>query len=191
MKRDKTLRRLLSFIGSYRKSVVISVIAALVYVLGTLIGTRLIGKTVDLMGGDTANSELLGAVITVLIVYVLSSCAQWILTVCTNSISFGVSKNMRISLKDKMEKLPVSYYDSNAHGDLVSRFINDADSVGEALQQSLAQLLTGVVTVVGSVIIMLSMSPILACIVIVSAPLTFYTAGLITSSSLFTSILIA
>ncbi|MBE5816471.1 MAG: ABC transporter ATP-binding protein [Clostridiales bacterium] len=179
--RDKTLRRLLSFIGSYRKNIIISVFAAFVYVLGTLIGTRLIGKAVDIMG--SGNGELLGAVIAVLVVYVFSSLAQWILTVCTNSISFGVSKNMRDSLKDKMDSLPVSYYDTHAHGDLVSRFINDADSVGEALQQSLSQLLTGVITVVGAVILMLSMSPILACIVVISAPLTFYTAGLITSRS--------
>ena len=52
------------------------------------------GKTVDIMGENMANNKLLSAVITVLIVYVLSSCAQWILTVCTNSISFGVSKNI-------------------------------------------------------------------------------------------------
>lgn len=83
---------------------------------------------------------------------------QWIMNVCNNKISFGVVKEIREDAFDKIEKLPLRYIDSHSYGEVVSRVIADADQFSDGLLMGFTQLFTGVITILGTLGFMLSVS---------------------------------
>ena len=97
-----------------------------------------------------------------------------------NKISFGVVRDIRNDAFDKLEELPLSYVDKKAHGDIVSRVINDADQFAEGLLLGFTQLFTGVLTIIGTLAFMIYMNWIIAAVVFLLTPLSLFIARFIT-----------
>lgn len=181
----KTLIRILKYIGKYKAYVLASLAAAIFSVVSSLIGPMLIGRSIDYMIGK--GEVDFGAVFKILVVlsliYACGSIFVWLLTYLTNLISYQTVNDMRIQLFEKVNSLPLKFFDTNPHGDTISRFINDIDAVSDGMLQGLSTMLTGIVTIIGAIGFMLYISPIMTVIVILSAPASFLMARFITKRS--------
>lgn len=181
----KTFIRILKYIGKYKAYVLGSLAAAIFSVVSSLIGPMLIGRSIDYMIGK--GEVDFGAVFKILVVlsliYTCGSIFVWLLTYLTNLISYQTVNDMRVQLFEKVNSLPLKFYDTNPHGDTISRFINDIDAVSNGMLQGISTLLTGIVTIIGAIGFMLYISPIMAVIVIFSAPASFLMARFITKRS--------
>ncbi|WMM26359.1 ABC transporter ATP-binding protein [Tissierella sp. MB52-C2] len=179
------LKRTLKYIESYKAYVFGSFIAAFLSVVSSLIGPMLIGKSIDhMIGIDAVDFTLLFKTLIILaLIYGLGNLFTWLLTYLTNWISYKTVNDMRHQLFDKISILPLKFYDGHPHGDTISRFINDIDTVSDGMLHGLSTLLTAMVTIVGAIGFMLYISPIMTIIVIFSAPASFLMARFIANRS--------
>lgn len=150
-----------------------------------LLGPLLIGRVIDAMAGagkvDFARvARLLPEIGGTYLVYGLS---LWLLAVFTNSIALGAANKLRRLLFGKLDGLSLRFFDSVPHGDTISRFVNDADTVGDGLLQSVSVFLTGAVTIVGAIGFMLSLNALMAAIVVLSAPAAYWVGSFVTRRS--------
>jgi ATP-binding cassette subfamily B protein len=175
----------MKYIGKYKCYVLSALIAAILSVASSLIGPMLIGKSIDHMVGigGVDFGALFQILILLAIVYAVGNLFVWLLTYLANRISYQTVSDMRHQLIDKINTLPLKFYDSNAHGDTISRFINDIDAISDGMLQVISILLTGVVTIIGSIAFMLYISPIMTVVVLLSAPASFLMARFITKRS--------
>ncbi len=177
--------RLLEIIEKDRIRLIIAVASAFLSVLGTLFGPLLVGKAVDCMiGAGKVNFPAVGNYVLLLGLIYLGSCFfLWLLTFQTNQISYRTVNLLRRMLFEKLNTLPLSFFDRNPHGDTISRFVNDVDAVSDGLLQGFLALLSGVATIVGAIVFMLYINPGMAAVVILSAPAAFLVARFITLRS--------
>lgn len=180
-----TLTRISKYISKYKCYVYSSFIAAILSVVSSLIGPMLIGKSIDHMTGiGTVDFGALFRILIILaIVYAIGNLFVWLLTYLANRVSYQIVNDMRHQLIDKINTLPLKFYDNNAHGDTISCFINDMDAISDGMLQVISILLTGIVTIIGSVAFMLYISPIMTVVVLISAPASFLMARFITKRS--------
>lgn len=180
-----TLARLLKYIGKYKGKIILSVICAVISVIASLISPRLIGQAIDKMLG--AGKVDFVAVIKVLIilgiVYICGCFFTWILTYLTNQIAFKAVNDMRTELFEKINSLPLKFFDSTPHGDTISRFINDIDAISDGILQGLSTMITGIITIIGAIGFMLYLNPIMTVVVLLSAPVSYFAARFITLRS--------
>lgn len=190
MKMKKTLsQRCIGYLTCYPGYFAASLSSALISVIASLLGPFYIGRSVDVMlGPGMVNFDSVLVILKLLsVIYILNSLFSWILTYCTNEISYRTANNLRHQVFDKINKLPISFYDHNSHGDIVSRFINDVDTISDGMVQGMANLLTGIVTIFGAIGFMLYISFQMTVVVIISAIGTYFMARFITrkTQSLF------
>jgi ATP-binding cassette subfamily B multidrug efflux pump len=181
----KTVMRLLGYVGHYRGMLVLSALGAFVSVVCMLFAPLIIGRAIDEMmnsGGPNA-SGIARTLLLLLIVYFISNVFLWLLNYLTNRISYQTVNRLRRALFDKLEVLPLGFYDRTPHGDVVSRFINDIDTVSDGLLQGFMALLQGVFTILGAIAFMMYLNPGMAFIVMLSAPASYFTARFITLHS--------
>lgn len=178
-----TLRRLWKFVGNERKSLTFIFVLILMSALLTLSGPYIIGEAIDAMSakGGSVDIQLLELVILVLgIAYItdalLSLLQSWLMA----GVSQRIVGNMRRMLFGKLQKLPLGFFDSRRHGELMSRLSNDIENVSQSLSQATAQLMSGIISIVGSLIMMLVLSPILTLATLITVPLVFFLARTIT-----------
>ena len=181
----RTLLRLLRFIGRYRFLLFLSSLCALASVACNLTAPLIVGKAVDFMAGaGRVNFPAVGRMLALLaLVFLVGNAFLWFLGYLTSSISYRAVNRLRLAMFRKLTLLPVGFFDRTPHGDTVSRFVNDADTVADGLLQSLTALLQGIVTIVGAVAFMLSLNARMTLVVILSAPLSYLTARWITTRS--------
>jgi ATP-binding cassette subfamily B multidrug efflux pump len=171
-----TLRRLWDYFGRERKMLSIIFVFILIDSAITLLSPYMIGRAVDAMGIHTGkvNFNLLETTIFILIAAYVSDA---LLTFLQGWLMAGVSqrivKGLRDSLFKKLQKLPVSFFDIRAHGELMSRLSNDVDNVSNTISQSTTQLMSGVIIIFGSLIMMLFLSPLLTLASLLTVPLVF------------------
>ena len=115
--------------------------------------------------------------------YVISALFSFIMSYIMASVSQKTVFNMRNDVKDKLDRLPLKYYDARTHGEILSRVTNDMDNIAQTLQQSLTQLITSVVTIVGILVMMLSISPLMTLIALVTLPASALITSRIAKSS--------
>lgn len=171
----KTIGRLIRYIGK-NKFLVIGLVAVMIVItLLNLAGPFLIGKAVDSIGtgkGDFDGKRLVIILIIMGVIYATTS----VLTYFQGSSAAKLSQNtvfsLRTDLFTKITRLPLKFLDTHKHGDIMSRMTNDVENVSNAISQSLASLVSGVITLVGSLIMMLRLSPILTLVAMVTIPLT-------------------
>jgi ATP-binding cassette subfamily B multidrug efflux pump len=177
--------RLIAIIEKDRARLIVSVVSAFLSVLGTLLGPLVIGWAVDCMiGPGKVNFAVIGKDLLLLGAIYLGSCFfLWLLTFQTNRISYRTVNLLRRMLFEKLNTLPLSFFDQNPHGDTISRFVNDVDAVSDGMLQGFLALLSGVATIVGAIIFMLCINPGMAAVVILSAPAAFLVARFITLRS--------
>lgn len=109
--------------------------------------------------------------ILMIFLYVVSSLCSYAMSYIMSGVSQKTVFAMRNEVKDKLDRLPLKYFDGTSHGEILSRVTNDMDNIATTLQQSLTQLITSVVTVIGILIMMLSISPIMTLIALVTLPI--------------------
>jgi ATP-binding cassette subfamily B multidrug efflux pump len=141
-------------------------------------------STVHLTPGMGVDFGALGQVLLLLVgVYLVSAVFSWMQAYLMAGVTQRTVYRLRRDVDRKLARLPLSYFDSHARGDTLSRVTNDIDNIGQSLQQSLTQLITSLLTVVGVLILMLTISPILAVISLLAVPLSIVVTVLIASRS--------
>ena len=145
-------RRLLGYVRPHRISFTASFVSAAVSVILQLYTPILIGEGIDLIvaAGQVDFDALLPLVTKLAIVVVGAAAFQWLQGYCVNRLSYETVRDMRVEASDKLSRMPLSFIDSHAHGDLMSRVVNDVDQVGDGLLQGFTQLFTGVITIARS-----------------------------------------
>ena len=178
-------KRLLTYVGPHRVSFALSFVSAVLSVTLQLYTPILIGRGIDLIigAGRVDFAALLPLVTELAIVVALAAAFQWLQGYCVNRLSYETVRDMRVDASDKLSRMPLSFIDSHAHGDLISRVVNDVDQVGDGLLQGFTQLFTGVVTIVGTLLFMLSISVPMAVVVVLVTPLSIFAAGAIAKLS--------
>ncbi|MDP4152512.1 MAG: ABC transporter transmembrane domain-containing protein [Bacillota bacterium] len=140
-------------------------------------------KDIRETGGSIPFAAVARILIFLLFIYVLSSVFAFVMQYIMSSVAQGVVYNMRKDVDEKLSRLPLKYFDSHSNGEILSRMTNDIDTVSSTLQQSLTQLIQAVLQIVGYLIMMLTISPILTLIVMLTLPLYVLVTALIAKKS--------
>lgn len=182
MKNTKTImKRLLRYAKPYKKYLVLAFISAVAGVGLSLFVPVLIGKSVDyIIGPGEVDFEGIAALLLQMgIVIGTSALFQWFMTYCTNQITFHTVQDLRKTAFQKLNRVPLQYIDGRSHGDIINSMVNDVDMVSDGLLQGFAQLFTGVITIVGTLMFMLSINVMITLIVVVLTPLSLFVASFI------------
>ena len=183
--RKETLARVLRFAKPYRWYLLAALVSAVLSVALTLYAPVLIGRGIDQIHapGKVYFDNLLPILIELGIVAVLAAIFQWLLTLCTNIVTYKTVRDLRSAAFEHMEELPLSNIDSRPHGDIISRIINDIDSVSDGLLQGFSQLFTGIITIAITLVYMLAINFKVGLVVVVITPLSLFVASFIAKHS--------
>lgn len=179
----KTFRRLVSYVAAERRMLVAIGLLILVSIASNLAGSYMLRPIINnyILPGDFRGLlRMLGVLAAVYLAGVVAVYVQYRLL---NKIGQHTVARMRSDLFGKMERLPVSYFDTHPHGDLMSRYTNDIDRISDALTDSLSDMLSSALTVAGIFCLMLFISPILTLATLVTVPLMFLSARKIVGKS--------
>ena len=178
-------RRLLSYVRPHAVSFAASFVSAAISVVLQLYTPIIIGEGIDLIvaAGRVDFTALMPLVVKLALVVVAASAFQWLQGYCVNRLSYETVRDMRVEASDKLGRMPLRFIDGHAHGDLMSRVVNDVDQVGDGLLQGFTQLFSGVVTIVGTLAFMLSIDVSMTVVVVVVTPLSIFAAGAIAKLS--------
>ena len=181
----KTVFRILKYCKPYRGCLIMTMLCTLIGVSLSLLVPILIGEAVDCaVGQGNVNFDGLARIALILAAAVLvSGVFQWISGLFINRLAFGTVKDLRTELTAKLEEVPLRYIDGNARGDMIARVISDIEIISDGLLQGFAQLFTGVVTIVGTLLFMLTINVKITAIVVLMTPISFFVASKITTLS--------
>lgn len=170
----EAINRLLKYIGGKKGSLVLIFVFCVITTIVSILGTKLNGDIVDkyIAVGDI--SGLYRICIVLIGMYVVATVSTFIQNRLMVSIAQKTSADIRKDLYSKMQHLPLSYYDTHSSGDLMSRLTNDIDNINMTLSQSITQLISGVINIVGMLIAMLMLSPSLTIIGLLTVPITIF-----------------
>lgn len=175
---SSTMRKLLKRSGVYRVYLAISIVCAGCSVALTLAIPYFIGKAVDQVYVKGAGIEAMKLPALSIALCALGCGAfQWMINFSNNRIAFGLVRDMRNELLSTIERMPISYIDTHAHGDIVSRAIGDVEQLADGLLLGFTQLFTGVAMIAGTFFFMLSISVPITSVVLIITPFTFVAAG--------------
>lgn len=184
------IKKLLIYIEPYKKYIFLSIISSIIYVALTLLTPVIIGEGIDyIVYKNNVDFENLIKIIGILIaVFLISSIFQLIMTRSTNILCYKTIKQLRMNLFEKLNKVPLKYIDGNSTGSIINTVINDLETVSDGLIQSFSQLFTGVLTIAGTFIFMLSINYKIALVVFFVTPISLFTASVIAKAcySMFT-----
>ena len=180
-----TMTRVLQKIKPYGFFVVCSLIVAAVSVAAQLYIPILCGNAIDMMLGKGAVdfAGVLRIIYEIIVVAVVAAFAQWLLSVCNNRITFAVSRDLRNAAMRKIQTLPLSYLDSHPSGDIVSRMVADVDTFADGLLMGFTQLFSGVLTILGTLLFMLSENVVITLVVVCITPLSLLVASFLAKRS--------
>ena len=178
-----TLKKVLSYLAPYRALIALTAFLALAASVLTLYVPILIGRAIDLIAGaGRVDFSGIAALLTrVAAVAAAVALIQWIQNTVNNRIAFQTARDLRDRAFRRIQILPLSYLDAHPTGELVSRVIADVDQFSDGLLMGFTQLFTGVVTIAGTLVFMLSLQPLIALVVVLLTPLSFAVAKFIAS----------
>ena len=176
-----TLRKVLRYMKKYIPLLVISIFLAMVTVAMTLYFPILTGDALDLIieKGVVDFKGITQIIKTAIIVIGVSAIAQWFMNICNNRMTYHIVMDIRKDAFQKIEKLPLGYIDTKSHGDIVSRVIADVDTFAEGLLMGFTQLFSGVATIIGTLLFMLSLDFKITLVVVVITPVSLFVASFI------------
>ena len=177
-----TIRKLIQYIGRYK----FAVLAVLVFAVGstvfTVVGPKILGKattaifeglTSKLTGSGSIDFERIGQILLILLVlYLVSMLLSFIQGWIMSGVAQKITYRMRKELAEKISRMPLGYFESKTHGEILSRITNDVDTLGQSLNQSVTQLITSITTMVGVMIMMLTISPVMTLIALLILPVS-------------------
>lgn len=179
----QTLLRLWSYLNKYKILLFVVFILVIVNTLSTLLGSYMLRPLVN---NYIEKGNLVGlakGLVVMALIYLIGVIATYFQARVMIGISQKTIYDLRTDLFDKMQHLPVKYFDTNTHGDLMSRFTNDVDTVSDALNNTITQLFSGIISLSGTLILMLTISPILTILTLFIVPAMFFTAKAILGRS--------
>jgi len=180
-----TLMRLLKYLKPRTLRITIVFIAGIIGTFFTIFAPKVMGDTITVVfegaynklhgsGGGIDFTEVGRMLLFLALLYVISSLFIWLQQFLMASVAQRTVYDLREAVFYKLDRLPLRYFDSHAHGDTISRVANDIDLIGTTLQQSLTQFMTSIITIVGIIVMMLTISPILTLISVLSLPLSIF-----------------
>ena len=175
------LKKICKLIRPYMHFFVCSLIFAVISSVLTLYAPILIGKGVDLilMKGSVDFQGLFYLAGKLFVIIFLTSAAQWMMNLCNNKITYRVVRDVRVKAFSRLLKLPLKYVDSHQYGETVSRVITDVEQFSDGLLMGFSQLFTGVVTIIGTLIFMVSINLKISLVVVFITPVSFLVAGFV------------
>lgn len=181
----KTMKRLISFCRPYLKYLFMALFFSAMQIVFTLLIPVLIGQAVDhIIGKGLVDFDLLLQKILLIAISVgIAEIFDWLVVRTSNMMTYSITKDLREQLFSKYTTLPLSYIDSHAHGDLLSRMINDIDLIGDGLLQGFTHLFSGLATIIGTIGFMLYINIPIAMIVIILTPLSLVVATVIANKT--------
>ncbi|MDY2699636.1 MAG: ABC transporter ATP-binding protein [Lachnospiraceae bacterium] len=187
-RQKETLIKVLKYIKPYRVLMALTILMATVSVTLTLYLPILTGNAVDMLEsvGEfffwTRLYRILGKMAVVVL---LTSLAQWIMSICNNKIVYNIIQDIRKKAFRKLEILPLKYMDAHSHGDIVSRVVADVDQFADGLLIGFTQLFTGVITIIGTLGFMLSVNVGITAVVVVITPVSLLVASFIAKKTFY------
>lgn len=180
--RKLILGKLLKKSRSYLPVFILSVVLAVLTVVGTLLAPLFIGQAIDCIvgAGNVDFDRILLIFIKIAVSVGIAALAQWLLSLCSNRMTYGIVHDIRDEAFDHIQRLPLSYLDSHPTGDIVSRIITDVEQLANGLLLGFTNFFTGVMTILGALAFMLSVNLPVALVVVVVTPLSLICANLIT-----------
>ncbi len=185
----ETLIKVLKYIKPYRFRLIVAIVMAAVSVVFTLYLPILTGDAVDVLlqflpTGEAASTgaawaSLRQILLKMGIVILLTAAAQWIMSLCNNQIVYRIIEDVREKAFDKIQKVPLKYLDGHSHGDIMSRVVADVDTFADGLLLGFTQLFTGVLTILGTLLFMLSENIGITIVVVVITPVSLFVASFI------------
>lgn len=175
------MKRLLSYVKPYFRYFIGAIVFAIGSVFFTLLTPIIMGQAIDTMiGVDQVDFHRLVDVLKLLvIVVVLSALFTNLMQRCSNQLSYNAVKDLREDLFNKLQELPLKYIDTTPHGDIIGRIIVDIDLVSDGLLQGFSNLFTGIMTIIGTLVFMVSINLHIALIVFFMTPISLVVASLI------------
>ena len=182
-KNPGTLRKILRYIGRYKLLLPVSMLLALITVALTLYVPKLIGDAINLIvGKDNVDFDGVIKLLTISgVLIAITAISQWLMSTINNKITYNVARDVRADAFGRIERLPLSYLDTKPKGDLVSRIINDTEQFSEGLLLGFTQLFTGILTILGTLVLLLVISWQIAIVVVVLTPISLFVAKFIAS----------
>ncbi|CAH2715973.1 Fatty acid ABC transporter ATP-binding/permease protein [Neobacillus rhizosphaerae] len=180
-----TLKRLIGYLKPHKLQLLSVLITAIISTVFAIVSPKIMGKAttklfeglmMKLRGvpGAKIDFDYIGQIVLLLIgLYILSAAFAYIQQYIMAGVAQKTVYNLRKEVEEKLNRLPLKYFDSRTHGEILSRAVNDVDNISTTLQQSLTQLITSVVTLIGVIVMMLSISPLMTLIVVLTLPLSF------------------
>lgn len=175
------IKKVLQYLKKYWFYMILSLILAFVSVVLTLYIPVLTGDAIDyIIGKGQVDFDTIMQILKKMVVVIaITAVAQWLMNVCNNKVTYRVVQDIRTEAFAKLERLPLKYLDAHSYGEIVSRVIADVDQFADGLLMGFTQFFTGVITIFGTLVFMLSVNVKIALVVILLTPLSFVVAGFI------------
>ena len=188
-----TMKKLIEYLGAYRGLIIIVFIFAVFSTAASIAGPKILGNATtklfegvmaELNGSGSIDFEYIGRIALITLgLYLVSALFAYIQGWIMANVSTDIAYRFRRDLSEKMNRMPLRYFDGTTHGEVLSRITNDVDTLNQTLSQSLTQIITSLVTVVGVLIMMLSISWQMTLVALVVIPLSMVTVMLIVKQS--------
>ena len=185
-----TLKRLLKYLKPRKIRLILVVILAILSTIFSIVSPKIMGKATTKLaegfimklkgvpGAAIDFKYILNILIILAVLYFISFVFGYMMQYIMASVAQKTVYELRQEVSEKLTRLPLKYYDSYTHGEILSRVTNDVDNISNTLQQSITQLITSIVTIIGVIIMMFSISPVMTLIIFVTLPLSvFVTKG--------------
>ncbi|MEA4854413.1 MAG: ABC transporter ATP-binding protein [Christensenella sp.] len=177
-----SMGRLLKYLGKYKAAIVVVFVFAIASTIFAIIGPKLMGNATTVLfegvmgqisgsGTGVDFTKIGNILVTLIVLYGISALFGYIQGYIMTGVSMKVTYRLRQDISKKINKLPLSYFDKNSHGDVLSRVTNDVDTINQTLNQSLSQIVTSTTMVIGVLVMMLTISWLMTLVVIVIVPL--------------------
>ncbi len=175
------LKKVLHRVRRYWAGIIASLLLAAVYVAMSLYIPILLGRAIDCIvdAGKVDFAAMRGELVGVLICALVAGISQWVMNEMNNRVTYSVTRDIRDEAFRHIQKLPLSYLDSNPQGDMVSRVISDVDTFADGLLMGFTQLFTGVLTILGTMVLMIAIRWEIALVVVCVTPVSLLVASFI------------
>lgn len=188
-----TLKKLVNYLSRYHLAIICVMIFTVGSTIFNIVGPKILGKATTeifnglvskVQGGAGIDFDKIGRILLILIaLYLISAIFSYIQGFIMTGISQKVAFQLRKELSEKINRLPMNYYDKRTYGEILSRVTNDVDTLGMGLNQTLHQMITSVATLIGIFIMMLSISPLMTLIAVITLPLSGILIGIVVKHS--------
>ena len=188
-----TMKKLLSYLGAYKIGIFFVMIFAVGSTIFNIVGPKILGKATTeifkglvgkVSGGSGIDFTKIGKILlTLLCLYVISACFSFIQGYIMTGVSQKLTYRMRKEISEKINRMPMNYFDKQTHGEVLSRITNDIDTLSQSLNQSATQVITSVTTIIGVLIMMLSISPLMTVVALLILPVSMGLISMIVKRS--------